>query len=184
MSRGFGAIKRGAATGVLENIASLFDKTVQAADKKLKGQAWTDAGREFALDAARAEAEGMLRVIADSATQRHRDHLAQLETEMQQVPEINEFRAVEIRKLLRNMETRERELFISRSCDPEVLAAVVHGPRSFPLTTDDAVTVGLTSYNRAHRPQQTALAEDARSFISAVEGFSDTVARELRRSLR
>jgi hypothetical protein len=176
--------QRGNATGVLENIASVLDKSVQAADKKLKGQQWTEAGREFALDQARAEAEGMIKVIADGATQRHRDHLTQLEADMSEVPTINEFRAVEIRSLLRSMDTRERELFISRSDDPEVLAAVVHGPRSFPITTDEAVRSGLVNFNRTHRAPAAALADDARAFVAAVEGFADTVAREIRRALR
>jgi hypothetical protein len=176
--------QRGTATRALENIASMLDSTVQAFAKKMRGQAWTDAGREYAAAEARAEAEAALRVLADSATKDHRDHMQQLDAELAEVPAINEFRATEIRSLLREMNRSERESFIAQSDDPEVLASIVHGPRSFPLASEQATERARLNFNRATRPDKVALRADTESFVSAVENYTDTVQRELKRVVR
>jgi hypothetical protein len=176
--------QRGTATRALENIASTLDSTVQSFAKKMRGQAWTDAGREYAAAEARAEAEAALRVLADSATKDHRDHMAQLDAELAEVPTVNEFRAVEVRTLLREMSRQEREAFIAQSDDPEVLASIVHGPRSFPLASTEATERARLNFNRATRPDKVALRADTESFVSAVENFTGMVERELKRVVR
>jgi len=176
--------QRAMLTGVLDNAARVIDSSVQALDRKLKGFAFTESGRELVASEAVAEATAMLRVITDSATKDHRAHMAALDAELAQVPEINEFRATEIRTLLREMKPSERELFIARNDDPEVLAAVAHGPKAFPLASDDATNRARLNFNKAFRPEKVALRDDAESYVTAIDNFADMVARELRRVLR
>ena len=178
------ADQRGKLKGVLENIASTFDTAAQSFDKKMRSQPWTQAGREYAASEAITEATAMLKVFADSATQHHREHMAALDAELSQVPSINEFRAVEIRDLIRDMTRSERDAFVAQNDDPEVLSAILHGPKSFPIASTDSVQRALTNFNRAHRADRVALRDDAAAYVSAVENFADMVARELRRVLR
>src|SRR5688500_1295657 len=131
--------ERGALTTTLRSMTEVFDKQVQATDKKLQAQQWSPAGRELVNNEAVAEATAMLKVQIDAATTHHRQHLAALDGELSQIDSINEFRAVEIRRLLREMPKSDRDHFISQSDDAEVLAAVVHGPQAFPIASDDAV---------------------------------------------
>ena len=176
--------QRGALTGVLDNAARVIDSAAQAMDKKLRGFAFTPQGRELLASEAVAEATAMVKLIADSATKDHRAHRAALDAELAHVEPINEFRATEIRTLLRDMNRNEREAFIGTASDPEVLAAIVHGPRAFPLASGDATTRALLNYNKAHRPDKVALRDDADSYVNAVDNFAEMVTRELRRVLR
>jgi hypothetical protein len=176
--------QRGQLTGTLHNVADVFDRAVKAADKKLKAQQWTAAGRELLMHEARAEAGAMIALIADAATKHHRDHLAALDAELSEVPTINEFRATEIRGLLRDMRKEDRDHFVSQSNDPEVLAAIVHGPASFPLVSDNAVKQALANYNRAHRASKAALRDDAATYVDVVTNFADDAQRHLADALR
>jgi DNA-binding MarR family transcriptional regulator len=175
---------RGPLHSTLHAMTQTFDHSVAEFDRTVKRTALTDAGRELTAADAYANATAMLAVQADAATKHQREHLAQLETKLSDVPAINEFRAAEIRNLLRGMSRNDREMFISRTEDGEVLAAVLHGPASFPLASADAQKQMLANYNRAHRAQDAALVDDLRSMIDAVENFKDTVARDLRKVLR
>lgn len=176
--------QRGPLTNTLNNIADIYDKTVQAADKKLKAQQWTPAGRELLMHEARAEAGAMIQLAVDAATRHHREHRHRLDAELSQVPTINEFRASEIRGLLRAMPKGDRDHYVMQSDDPELLASVVHGPRAFPLVSEDAVKRGMDGFNRAHRPQQVALRDDTDTFVSTVEGFAEDAQRHLRDALK
>jgi hypothetical protein len=176
--------QRGALTGALTNIAGILDATVIDFDKTTRTTALSPAGREYHVAKALTDAEGAIKVFADTATRDHRDHIAQLDAELSHVEPINEFRATEIRQLLRGMSTSEREAFIGSTGDPEVLAAVIHGPRSFPLASDGAVARGLRTFNKAHRLDKVALRDDAESYVTAVENFGEMVLRDLRRALK
>ena len=126
----------------------------------------------------------MLDVIASSATLRAKDHMRQLDAELADVPQIDERRALEIRGLLREMSKLDREAFITRADDPEILAAMVHGPKSFPLAGEETVSHALRNFNRAHRPDRVALRDDNETYITAIENFRDMVGRQLRAALR
>jgi hypothetical protein len=176
---------RGTAQTGMANMCDVFDTTVQSTNKKLTGQAWTPGGAEYVKNEARLEAEGMLDVILDSTTKGARDHFAQLDRELTRVPEpSNGFAAMAVWQKLDAMNASDRDHFLSRTDDPAIVSAVFHAPSVFSLGHDDARKRMLTNYNRAHRPEPFALANDCRSFIDAVEGFADTLKRELRRALR
>lgn len=175
---------RGSADSTCKSIVSIARTTVRDVDRRLRDFAYREDAAQLLKHGSIAEAEGMVAITVDSATKPLREHAAQLEAELADVPAINEFRATEIRQLVRGMDRREADTLVSRSHDPEVAAAVLHGPRSFPIASSDAMQRMLSGYNKTHRPQQTALLDDARTFVSAVEGFADTVKRELRRVLR
>jgi hypothetical protein len=82
------------------------------------------------------------------------------------------------------MEKSERDLFLSRSDDLQVVSAVLHGLTSFPIGSDGARAKMLDTYNRRHRHDKVALRDDADAFVSEVESFVEDAARHLRDALR
>lgn len=82
------------------------------------------------------------------------------------------------------MDRNEREMFLMRTDDPEVVAAVASAPAAFPIGSDDARKRLMENFNRAHRPDKLALANDLRAALAAVDNYRDMVLRELRKVLR
>jgi hypothetical protein len=133
-----------------------------------------------AVNEARAEFDGITAVQVDAVTKHARDHAAQLEQELAQVPEPNFYIASQIWKRLDAMDASDLNLFLSRTSDPQVVAAVMNAPSAFPYGSNEARAQMTANYAREHKPAQHALLSDNRHFIDAVQNFRDMLVRKFR----
>jgi hypothetical protein len=176
---------RAAVHAVVHGGASVLDTTYRVVQKQLTEQAWTERGAQDKKFAARMEAEGMLDITATSATAQARDHHAQLQAELSFVPEpANGFAAWAIWQKLDAMPAADRNMLLARTDDSQIVSAVFHAPAVFDLGDDDARQRMLTNYNRRHRAQQFALADDLGTFIAVVDDIVEGMKRDLRGVLR
>ena len=176
---------RAAVHAVVHGGASVLDTTYRVVQKQLTEQAWTERGAQDKKFAARMEAEGMLDITATSATAQARDHFAQLQQELATVAEpSNGFASMVIWQKLDAMTASDRNLFLSRVDDADIVSAVMHAPSIFAFGDNDARQRMLTNYNRRHRPMQYALADDLGTFIAVVDDIVEGMKRDLSRVLR
>ena len=176
---------RGTVTTVLSGINTTFDAQVQSFDKKTRTHPYTPGGRDHLSAEMIAEGTSMMDVLKDAHTKNAREHFGQLQAELKAVPEIRDaFRAHYIWQRLDALDPRDRDQLLSRTDDPEVVSAVMHAPAAFPIGSDDARARMLTNFNKAHRPDKVALADDLETFLTAVDNYVDMVKRELRKVLR
>jgi hypothetical protein len=168
-------------TKTLRSIVDTGEIQIKSTHKKLREQVWSPAGAELLKNEAIAEGVGMIKLLADAATKNARDHRGQLDRELSQVPEPpNAFLAHEVRQELKALDKSDRDFFLTRTSDPQLVSAVLHGPTAFPLGSDDARARMLSNYNKTHRPDKVALRDDAHAFVFAVEDFVEDAARHLR----
>jgi hypothetical protein len=159
--------------------------SVQSVNTKLQRQVWRPDGAELLKRETIFAAEGQIDIFASRATTQARDHLGQLRNELERVPEpTNGFSAQAIWLKLDGLDPHDRNRLIANTDDPQVVSAVLHAPSVFALGSDDARRRMLASYNRAHRPQQVALANDLEAFISVVDEVTAGVKRLVRDALR